>query len=146
MKQIITLLLSFLLLQTASFAQSDAIVGEWYTQDKKAVVTIFIDGETVSGKTTWMKEPLDKEGNPKLDKLNPNEELRGRKRLGLKIMEGFVFKGDNTWEDGKIYKPDAGKIYGGTATLVDKNTLSLKGYLLSLPFIGKSSTWTRKLK
>ena len=101
MKQIITLLLSFLLLQTVSFAQSDAIVGEWYTQDKKAVVTIFIDGETVSGKTTWMKEPFDEKGNPKLDKLNPDEELRGRERLGLKIMQDFTYKGNNTWEDGK---------------------------------------------
>ena len=92
-----------------------------------------------------MKNPLDPNGNFKLDELNPNEELRSRKRLGLKIMEGFIFKGKNTWEDGRIYKPTNGKTYGGTATLVNTNTLELKGYLLSLPFIGKTSTWTRKL-
>ena len=41
-----------------TFAQSDAILGEWYTSDKEAVVTIFKDGKTFSGKTTWMKEIL----------------------------------------------------------------------------------------
>ena len=128
------------------FSQDNtSIIGEWYTADKEAVVTIFIEGETFSGKTTWMKEPFDENGKPKLDKLNPNEELRTRKRLGLKIMEGFIFKGDNVWEDGRIYKPTNGKTYGGTATLIDQNTLSLKGYLLNLPFIGKKSTWTRKI-
>ena len=44
------------------------------------------------------------------------------------------------------YKPDVGKTYGGTATLIDDNTLDLKGYLLSLPFIGKTSQWTRKVE
>ena len=44
-----------LLFSMTTFAQSDAILGEWYTSDKEAVVTIFIDGETFSGKTTWMK-------------------------------------------------------------------------------------------
>ena len=133
-----------LLFSITTFAQSDAILGEWYTSDKEAVVTIFIDGETFSGKTTWMKEPNDSNGNPKLDKENPEEKLRNRKRIGLKIMHGFVYKGNNVWEDGRIYKPDVGKTYGGTATLMDENTLELEGYLISIPFIGKSSKWTRK--
>jgi uncharacterized protein (DUF2147 family) len=137
-------LLFGLLFSLSTFAQSDAILGEWYTADKDAVVTIFADGNTISGKTTWMEEPNDSKGNPKLDKENPDENLRSRKRMGLKIMQDFVYKGDNVWEDGKIYKPSNGKTYGGTATLVNKNTLELEGYLISLPFIGKTSTWTRK--
>jgi uncharacterized protein (DUF2147 family) len=137
-------LLFGLLFSLTTFAQSDAILGEWYTADKDAVVTIFVDGNTISGKTTWMEEPNDSKGNPKLDKENPDENLRSRKRMGLKIMQDFVYKGDNVWEDGKIYKPSNGKTYGGTATLVNKNTLELEGYLISLPFIGKTSTWTRK--
>ena len=138
---LIMIFLSFL-----AFSQSNnKILGEWYTADKQAVVTIFVDGKTISGKTTWMKEPLDSKGNPKLDRENPDENLRSRERIGLKIMQGFVYKGDNVWEDGRIYKPTNGKTYGGTATLVDANTLELEGYLISLPFIGKKSTWKRKL-
>ncbi len=137
--------LIFTSLSFLAFSQSNnKILGEWYTADKKAVVTIFAEGKTISGKTTWMKEPLDSKGNPKLDIENPDETLRSRKRLGLKIMQGFVYKGDNVWEDGRIYKPTNGKTYGGTATLVDANTLELEGYLISLPFIGKKSTWKRK--
>ena len=49
-----------------------------------------------------MKEPNDKNGKAKLDEQNPDENLRNRKRLGLKIMQDFVFKGNNTWEDGKF--------------------------------------------
>ena len=139
----ITLLFG-LLFSLTTLAQSDAIFGEWYTAEKDAIVTIFADGNTVSGKTTWMEKPNDSKGNPKLDKENPDENLRIRKRMGLKIMQDFVYKGDNVWEDGKIYKPSNGKTYGGTATLVNKNTLELEGYLISLPFIGKTSTWTRK--
>lgn len=139
----ITLLFG-LLFSITTFAQSDAILGEWYTSDKEAVVTIFKDGKTFSGKTTWMKEANERNGKPKLDKENPEEKLRSRKRLGLKIMQDFVFKGDNIWEDGRIYKPSNGKTYGGTATLVDENTLELEGYLISMPFISKTSTWTRK--
>tara|TARA_B100001115_G_C15561649_1_gene267662 strand:+ start:62 stop:499 length:438 start_codon:yes stop_codon:yes gene_type:complete len=137
--------LIFTSLSFLAFSQSNnKILGEWYTADKKAVVTIFAEGKTISGKTTWMKEPLDSKGIPKLDIENPDENLRSRKRLGLKIMQGFVYKGDNVWEDGRIYKPTNGKTYGGTATLVDANTLELEGYLISLPFIGKKSTWKRK--
>ena len=136
----------FAIISVIAFSQTNTdILGEWYTADKSAVVTIFADGKTISGKTTWMKEPLDSKGKPKLDKENPDENLRIRKRLGLKIMQGFVYKGNNTWEDGRIYKPTNGKTYGGVAKLVDKNTLELEGYLISLPFLGKKSTWIRKL-
>lgn len=147
MKKLFTLTLASLLsLSLLAQSESDGILGEWYTAEKDAVVTIFLDGETISGKTTWMEEPNESNGNPKLDKQNPDENLRNRKRLGLKIMEGFVYKGNNIWEDGKIYKPSNGKTYGGTGTLIDNNTLELEGYLISLPFIGKTSTWTRKTK
>ena len=42
----ITLLFG-LLFSLTTFAQSDAILGEWYTADKDAVVTIFTDGKTL---------------------------------------------------------------------------------------------------
>ena len=135
----------FVLTSVFVFAQKDTgILGEWYTEDKEAIVTISTDGKVFYGTTTWMKEPRDSKGNLKLDKLNPDEKLRTKQRLGLKIMDGFVYKGEDTWDEGRIYKPTNGKTYGGTATLVNENTLDLKGYLLSLPFIGKTSTWTRK--
>ena len=55
-----------------TFAQSDAILGEWYTSDKEAVVTIFLDGKTFREKLQ-MKEPNESNGKPKLDKENPRK-------------------------------------------------------------------------
>ena len=140
----LTILLTF-----ASFflfsQEKISIVGDWYTEDKQAIVTIYQEGNSFSGKTTWMKNPLDANGNPKLDKLNPDKSLRLRARLGLQIMQGFVYKGESKWEDGRIYKPTNGKTYGGTATLVDENTLELKGHVISLPFLSKKSKWSRKI-
>ena len=103
------------------------------------------NNNSISGKITWMKEPLDQNGNLKTDPLNPDEKLRKRKRMGMKIMYGFIYKGSNTWKDGRVYDPKKGKIYGGKITLTGENKLKLKGYLLGFPLIGRSSVWTRKL-
>ena len=38
------------------FGQINSIlVGEWYNAEKDAVITLFEDGRTISGKITWMK-------------------------------------------------------------------------------------------
>ncbi len=141
----ISLVLSCLLFSILIYAQELSIEGMWYTSEKDAVVEIFKDGNKFSGKTVWMKEPFDKNGNPKLDKKNPDNNLTKRKRMGLKIMKGFVYKGNNIWDEGTIYKPANGKTYGGKATLVNKNTLRLKGYILGMPLLGKTTEWTRKI-
>lgn len=128
-----------------AFAQTNAdIVGEWYNAEKDAVITLFEDGKTVSGKITWMQFPNDENGNPKTDPLNPDEDLRSRARLGMVILHSFVHIEGNVWDNGKLYDPKKGKIYTGMMTLKDANTLDLRGYII-LSFIGRSSTWKRKL-
>ena len=144
MKKITTiLLLSFVGL--IAFSQTNsAIVGEWYNAEKDAVITLFEQNETVSGKITWMESPNDDNGNPKTDPLNPNEELKSRSRMGMVMMTGFTFIKDNIWDDGELYDPKKGKMYTGMMTLKDNNTIDLRGYI-GFSFIGRSSTWTRKL-
>ena len=144
MKNIILTLL-FAVSSVFSFAQTNAdIVGEWYNAEKDAVITLLEDGETVSGKITWMLHPNDSNGNPKTDPNNPDEKLRSRARLGMVMMSGFAYDEDNIWEDGELYDPKKGKTYSGILTLKDANTLDLRGYI-GFSFIGRSSTWTRKL-
>ena len=142
-KMTITLLFSFASLIVFSQTNAD-VVGEWYNAEKDAVITLFEDGETVSGKITWMLHPNDSNGNPKTDPNNPDEKLRSRARLGMVMMSGFAYDEDNIWEDGKLYDPKKGKTYSGILTLKDVNTLDLRGYI-GFSFIGRSSTWTRKL-
>ena len=143
MKNIISTLL-FAVSSVFSFAQTNAdIVGEWYNAEKDAVITLFEEGKTVSGKITWMKFPNDEDGNPRTDPLNPDESLRSRARMGMVMMSGFAYDEDNIWEDGELYDPKKGKTYSGILTLKDTNTLDLRGYI-GFSFIGRSSTWTRK--
>ena len=138
-----TLLFAFAGLLTFSQTNTD-IVGEWYNAEKDAVITLFEKGKTVSGKITWMKFPNDEDGTPKTDPLNPDESLRSRARMGMVMISGFSYNEDNVWDDGELYDPKKGKTYSGIMTLKDANTLDLRGYI-GFSFIGRSSTWTRKL-
>ena len=141
----ITTTLALTILTLFAFAQTNAdVIGEWYNAEKDAVITIFEEGNSLSGKITWMLHPNDENGNPKTDPLNPDESLRSRARLGMVMMNSFKHIEGNVWDNGKLYDPKKGKTYSGMVTLKDANTLDLRGYV-GFSFLGRSSTWTRKL-
>jgi uncharacterized protein (DUF2147 family) len=141
----ITITLLFVFVGLLAFSQTNAdIVGEWYNAEKDAVITLFEEDETVSGKITWMQFPNDDNGNPKTDPLNSDEKLKSRARMGMIIMNDFIYIEGEVGDNGKLYDPKKGKTYSGMMTLKDANTLDLRGYI-GFSFIGRSSTWTRKL-
>lgn len=136
-------LLFFILISLSSFSQKNSdVTGEWYNAEKDAIITIFEDNNTLSGKITWMLNPNDENGNPKKDPLNPNKDLRDRARLGMVMMTKFAYQKDNVWDGGTLYDPKTGKTYSGMITLKDKNTLDLRGYV-GIALLGRTSTWTR---
>ena len=136
-------LLLFTVISFSSFSQKNSdVTGEWYNAEKDAIITIFEDNSTLSGKITWMLNPNDENGNPKKDPLNPNKDLRDRDRLGLVMMTNFAYQKDNVWDGGTLYDPKTGKTYSGMITLKDKNTLDLRGYV-GIALLGRTSTWTR---
>ena len=144
MKKITTTLL-FAFVGLLAFSQTNAdIVGEWYNAEKDAVITLFEENETISGKITWMQFPNDDKGNPKTDPLNPDEKLKSRARMGMVMMTDFIYIEGKVWDNGKLYDPKKGKTYSGMMTLKDKNTIDLRGYI-GFSFLGRSSTWERKL-
>ncbi|MGA9120904.1 MAG: DUF2147 domain-containing protein [Bacteroidota bacterium] len=118
-----------------------AIVGEWLTAGGTSKIEIYKDGEEFSGRIVWLKEP-DKDGKPKVDENNPEAKLRTRPLLGMTILRGFEFDGDDVWKGGKIYDPKSGNDYSAKMTLVDEHTLDLRGYVL-MPLFGRTETWTR---
>ena len=133
-------------LTTTIYSQTFILEGEWYNEEKDAVITIKKDkSDKYFGIITWMKYPNDDNGNPKKDPLNPEEKLRKRNRLGMKIMDGFSYDNDNKWDQGKIYDPKSGNTYKGTITLNTRNTLDLRGYV-GISWFGRTSFWTRKEK
>jgi uncharacterized protein (DUF2147 family) len=144
MKKITTTLV-LTILTLFAFAQTNAdVVGEWYNAEKDAVITIFEEDNSLSGKITWMLHPNDEDGNPKTDPLNPDESLKSRPRMGMIMMNSFSHIEGNVWDNGKLYDPKKGKTYSGMITLKDANSLDLRGYI-GFSFLGRSSTWTRKL-
>ena len=144
MRYIITLFFSFIFSFSVFSQVNQDVIGEWYNAEKDAVITIFEEGSTLSGKITWMLNPNDERGLPKKDPLNPDENLRSRARLGMVMMRDFAHIEGSVWDNGRLYDPKSGKTYTGMITLKDDNTLDLRGYV-GFSFIGRSSTWTRKI-
>ena len=126
---------------TAWAQDGSGILGKWLTQEGKATVEIYKSGNTFSGKMIALKEPKNPDGTEKLDTKNPDEAKRTRPLIGMNIMSGLVFKGDNLFEDGAIYAPDSGKTYKLKATLKG-DTLDLRGFV-GISLIGRTQTWTR---
>ena len=134
--------LGFMAAGHAHADEADAIIGEWYTKDSKALVQIFKSGETYSGKIVWLKEPLYEDGTEKRDKNNPDEARHQDKIIGLNLVKGFVYKGKNQWAEGTIYDPDNGKTYSCKMTL-NGSDLKVRGFI-GISLIGRSQIWHRK--
>ncbi|MBE9480877.1 MAG: DUF2147 domain-containing protein [Bacteroidetes bacterium] len=122
------------------------IEGVWLNEDTDAHVEIYkIDGKYF-GKIIWLRDPIDEEtGKPKKDKNNPDESLQDQLTLGLKILNDFVFDGDDEWEDGTIYDPKNGKTYSCYIKFEDENNLNklkIRGYI-GISWFGRTTYWTR---
>jgi len=141
MKKIIFLPLVFLF--NIVFAQNtDDILGNWLNQDNDAKIEIYKEGNSFFGKLIWLKEPNEKDGSPKIDDKNPDENLRNRNLQGLVIVKNLKFdKKDKEWSGGKIYDPKSGKTYKCFAK-IDGENLNLRGYI-GFSFIGRTATWSR---
>lgn len=124
------------------------IFGLWKTQDQRAKVKIsscLTNAEEICGIIVELRDPLDPETREeKTDKLNPDPVLKNRKLLGLMNLTGFkaASQDPKRWTDGKIYSPREGETYSCEMTLIEPNTLEVRGYI-GLPIFGKTQTWTR---
>ena len=143
-KNLFTVLLGFLFTLCLQAQTESDILGDWYNEEKDAVINIFLQNDMYYGKIIWMLNPLDDNGKPKTDPLNPDESLQSRSRMGMVIMYNFKFDNNNKWVDGNIYDPKTGNEYSGYITLTSKNRLDLRGYV-GIPLFGRTSNWSRKL-
>lgn len=134
-------LLLFAAIFTAQRANAaDQICRTWYGEEKTAKLEIFQRGETFAAKIVWLKEP-DSDGKPKVDVNNPDASQRKRPILGLVILQNLRKTDANGYEGGRIYDPKNGKTYDCRVTFKG-DTLALRGYVLGMPFLGRTSTWT----
>ncbi len=133
----------------AQDVKADDVVGVWLTQYKDSKVEIYKDGNKYFGKIVWLETPIDSiTGKPKVDDKNENPALRNRPIMGMKLLENFVFDGDDEWEDGTIYDPKKGKTYSCYMEFPDENNkdrLKIRGYI-GVSLLGRTVYWTRVKK
>ena len=131
--------ISSLFVGPSAVADQTDIEGRWLSGDKTGWIEIrLVDGSpvgTAAGSTT-PDEP------PQFDEFNPDPTLRSRALLGITILHGFDYAGDQVWKGGTIYDPNSGKTYKCKLNLVDANTLEVRGYI-GFAMLGRTEVWTR---
>lgn len=140
----------FLCASVVGAGEREAVLGFWLTppdaKNGAAIVEIRQKGEALSGRLVWLEKPLyppgdPAAGKPKVDRENPDPNLRTRPVLGLEILTGFRWDGKR-WVDGEIYDPVTGNTYRATITLEGQDRLRLRGYV-GIPLLGRTEVWTR---
>ena len=117
--------------------------GIWYDDTGKGAVKIEIcTPTTLCGKIYWLKEPLSANGEPKIDRYNPEPSMRTRPICGLPVLGNLEQLSEGGFDNGWVYDPKEGKSYSVALDLVDANTLKVTGYK-GMRFLGKSFIWTR---
>ena len=123
-------------------ANESLVEGTWVNGDGDGWIQLaIVDGE-LTGKIVSSPDDPENLKPSRLDEKNPDPVLRSRPLRGLTILTGFRFD-DGRWADGRIYDPNSGNSYRGTITVVDENTLDLRGYV-GISLFGRTETWRRK--
>jgi uncharacterized protein (DUF2147 family) len=149
----IVLTLAVTLLSAGSeAAEGDGILGLWNTapEDYGYVrVEITKENDRYNGRIVWLSEPdypADDEGGmggqPKIDRENPEPDLRSRTILGIRLLTDFEYTGKAQWKRGTIYDPKNGKTYKCNIKLQDEDTLKVRGYI-GMSLLGRTTIWTR---
>ena len=120
----------------------EGATGVWKLESGKVTVRITPCGPNLCGTIVGLAKPLNKKGQPKLDKKNPNEALRSRPVIGLTILANMKPAGENRWK-GTIYNADDGRTYASYMKL-SGDDMKVKGcvgpFCKSMRFVRTSST------
>ena len=129
---------------TTLFAAPNASpVGRWVTEGGWSHIQIYPCGPKLCGRIVWLKEPLDQDGQVKVDGKNPDPAKRAQTIRGLTIMWNFAATADpNEWEGGRIYNPLDGDTYRAKLKVHSNGKLEIRGYVM-IPLFGGSQHWER---
>ena len=121
--------------------EGDQILGTWEILDGETHFEVTRDENNLyQGKITWLKEPLNEDGKPKLDTENSDKKLRKRQLLGINFLSNFKYIGDNRWEKGVLYGFKRGKTLEPKLSLIDSNTMKVEAEIF---FFTKTFEWKR---
>jgi len=130
-------------LSTLAAFDTDSVEGVWLSADGTGWIKIEMSANGPVGSIAGSPDESGKRKPSDKDVLNPDPALRDRPLLGLTIMSGFASAGEGKWKNGRVYNPNNGKTYKCKLTLIDENTLELRGYI-GISLLGRTETWTRR--
>jgi len=148
MKQSVLVLFLSLLISQAFAQEAQKIAGIWWNDKKTSKIEVKEENGKFIGTVIYINPEKYVKGEPEKDYNNPDAKLKTRSRLGLQILSGLKFNAsDKEWQGGRIYDPDNGKTYDCFAWFPnDENSLSIKGYVVGIRWLGRSTVWTRATK
>ena len=118
----------------------------WVSQkDGWTVKTATCDGGLCAYLVDFKLKPNDPPGYQPVDEHNPDRKKRGERMCNHMMMGGFHPSDDKnvTWDGGWIYDPDSGSTYDGKITIVDQNTVKLRGFI-GISLFGKTLVLRRQ--
>lgn len=128
----------------AQNVKENAITGNWFTENNEAKINIYKakDGKYY-GSIIWLKEPIDKNGVPKKDIKNKNENLQNRSLIGIIILNGLQYNSqEKVWDRGRVYKPEYGHDADCIVYYIDDQTIKVKGYM-GVKWLSETQVWKR---
>jgi uncharacterized protein (DUF2147 family) len=126
----------------AAAAPDPAILGLWLTEKKGVLLDLYPCGEKVCGSVAWLAKPYRRSGEIRLDRHNPDPELRKRQWCGSEVIWDLSPRSDGSLEGGRFYYLGDGATYRLELTPNGDGTVEATAYL-GIKLLGKSETWTR---
>jgi uncharacterized protein (DUF2147 family) len=126
---------------------SKDISGLWYTENHEGGVQLYHcpdqDSDHICGRFYWFNANTAAQSTR--DEHNPDPDKRAHTLCKTQFMGGFTPDGEGHYVNGWIYSPRHGATFNGELTMIDRNTLAIRGYVL-FPALGENQTWTRAKK
>lgn len=119
-----------------------AEAGVWYDDTGRGAVELVPCGQKLCGRIVWLKEEVNAEGKPLVDRYNPNPARRTTPICGLQVVGDAQKLSDGTWDQGWIYDPKTGSSYNVALSLQQPDQLKVTGYK-GIKLLSKSFVWTR---
>jgi uncharacterized protein (DUF2147 family) len=124
-------LLSLLLILIPLIGKGQSITGKWATIDdntgeQKSIVQIFEKEGKVYGTIVKIFPPSGTDPDPVCNKCPTEDERHNKKIIGMEIIKEMEKSGDS-WRDGTVLDPEAGKIYKCKLWL-EGTELKVRGY------------------
>jgi len=140
-----TLIISLFISVFLAAGNPDEIIGNWNAKNNEAVVEIYKKDRKYFAKLVALKSPIDTDGKPKRDTKNKDAKLNSRNLQGILIFWNMEYSAQKArWEKGIIYNPENGLTGNCIVTLIDENTLNVKGYI-GFEWLSHSQIWKRKV-